>query len=348
MINKTEREKLYTGFGLFQLAFRAYIISFLRERAGDEWIGDFEKTLGKDQRRNWDKDLRRGLKPEELIDFHHFKSFAEEYKDLLKRDFPGKNQSLPTWLLEITEVRHKIAHHNGIEADEAAKIWIHLRTIAKFLGKNELEQEILDLEKSKNEMPLQVPIMEKAEVESPQIQPEVGKTKIETYLPKQRIDSVNSSPVETLDIVNCANADFRRTVFAHSVYLCPAKGGAYNHKPCKYLGIYWEKRVGAVSEIEAVIDVHSEEETKIYYINGNQNIEDYIARAKEKAFEIRPNNLPIRVFLLEKLYSTDFIKDSPGGMFGSKIYRNVEELEPANAEDLAKKLHGKNYSEFGL
>ncbi|MGI8640895.1 MAG: Swt1 family HEPN domain-containing protein [Pyrinomonadaceae bacterium] len=348
MINKTEREKLYTGFGLFQLAFRAYIISFLKERAGDEWLGDFVKTLGKDQRRNWDKDLRRGLKPEELIDFHHFKSFAEEYKDLLKTDFPGKNQSLPTWLLEITEVRHKIAHHNGIEADEAAKIWIHLRTIAKFLGKNELEQEILNLEKSKNEMQPQVPVLEKAEIKPPQPKPESEKTKIETYSPKQKVNSVNSSPLESLDIVNCANADFRRTVFAHNVYLCPAKSGPYNHKQCKYIGIYWEKRVGAVSEIEAVIDIYSESEATVYWINGNKNVEDYIARAKEKALLLRPNDLPIRVFLLENLHTTDFIKDSPNGMFGSKIYRNVEELEPANAEDLAKKLRGKSYSEFGL
>jgi hypothetical protein len=58
--------------------------------------------------------------------------------------------------------------------------------------------------------------------------------------------------------------------------------------------------------------------------------------------------LPIRVFLLENLYSTDYIKDSPGGMFGSKIYLSIENLEANNAEDLAKKLLGKKYSEFGL
>ncbi|MGI8469203.1 MAG: Swt1 family HEPN domain-containing protein [Pyrinomonadaceae bacterium] len=348
MINKIEREKLYTGLGLLQLAFRAYIISFLRERAGEQWLNDFVRTLGKEQRRNWDKDLRRGLKPEELIDFHHFQAFAEEYKDLLKRDFPGKNQSLPTWLREITEVRHKIAHHNGIEADEATKTWIHLRTIAKFLGKNELEQEILDLEKSKNEMQPQISISEKVEVKSQPSQLETEKTKIKSYLPKQIVNSVSSSPLEELDIVNCANGDFRKTVFAHNVYLCPAKGGAFKHKQCKYLGIYWEKKVGAVSEIEAVVDIHSESDAKLYWVNGSQNLEEYIARAKEKAFQLRPAHLPIRVFLLEKLYPTHFIKDSSGGMFGSKIYFNVEEQKPINAEDLAEKLHDKKYSEFNL
>ena len=348
MINKNERANLYTALGDFLIEFRSYLILFLKERAGNEWVKDFEKTLSKDQEKNWRKDLRKGIKPEELIDFQHLNSFSEEYKDVLKRDFPGKNQSLPTWLLEIATVRHKIAHHNGIDEDEAAKTWIHLRTIAKILGKTELEQELLKLESKKSDLQDQEKVPQ--ESKDNKVAEKINNTtsKSDTYFHNKPVNAASGSPPEILDIVNCGGDDFRRTVFSHNVYLCPAKGGAYTHKRCKYLGIYWAKHVGAVSEIEAVIDIHSENETSVYFINGNQNVEDYVARAKEKALELRPNDLPIRVFLLENLHSTNFIKDSSGGMFGSKIYLNLEEFNITDAHDLAKKLSGKKYSLLGL
>lgn len=348
MILKTEREKLYTAFGLFHSEFRSYVISFLKERAGNDWIRDFENTLSPAQRRNWERDLRRNLKPEDLIDFNHFQSFAEGYKELLKRDFPGKNQSLPTWLLEIAAVRNKLAHHNGIEEDEALQIWIYLRTIAKLLKKNELVEEILELERNKVEEKGKLTEVETLEDKRQTINGEVVQGKTDMFSSKSRIDPILSDSSETLDIVNCANADFRQTVFSHKVYLCPAKGGAYKHKQCKYLGVYWEKRVGAVGEIVVVVDVHSENEAKIYWVNGNENIEDYIAEAKEKALRLQPNNLPIRVFLLKNLNSTDFIKDSPGGMFGSKMYLNIEALNAKDAMEIAKQLNGKKWSEFNL
>lgn len=348
MILKTEREKLYTAFGLFQAEFRFFVISFLKERAGNDWIKDFENTLSPAQRRNWDKDLRRNINPEDLIDFNHFQSFAETYKELLKRDFPGKNQSLPTWLVEIAAVRNKLAHHNGIEEDEALQIWIYLRTIAKLLGKNDLVEEILELERNKVEEIPKHTELETIEDNRQPINNAIIQGKTEISSPKSRIDPMLSDSSETLDIVNCANAEFRQTVFSHEVYLCPAKGGAYKHKQCKYLGIYWEKRVGAVGEIVAVVDVHPENEAKIYWVNGNENVEDYIAEARKKALSLRSNDLPIRVFLLTNLHSTDFIKDSPGGMFGSKMYLNIEDLKAKDAMEIAKQLSGKKWSEFNL
>ncbi len=40
-----------------------------------------------------------------------------------------------------------------------------------------------------------------------------------------------------------------------SVYICPAVGGVYTHKRCKYFGMYRRKRVERVALIEAVVDV---------------------------------------------------------------------------------------------
>ncbi len=153
---------------------------------------------------------------------------------------------------------------------------------------------------------------------------------------------------ETIDIVNSAKSEFRQMIFSDNVYLCPAKGGQYAHKQCKYLGVYWEKRVGAIAEIEAVVDIQSEDEAEIYWDEGNETVEKYINLAKEKALLLRPNDLPIRVFLLKNLHETNFIKDSLGGMFGSKQYLNIEDLSVSDSKDLAKKLIGRKWSEFGL
>lgn len=331
-INQAEKDKLFKGLGLFREAFSSYIKILLVQKSGDRWIDDFIETLSPQQRENWTISVRKGAAPEKLIDFHHFKFFIIKNKDLVRGDFGNKTNDLPTWLGEIADVRHKIAHFDELDEDEVTKVWIHLRKIANAIGMTEVEQKIRDLEESKAE-------------ESPQPSPIEIKVR---QVAKQRFYPVQSNPSETLDIVNCANADFRQTVFSHNVYLCPAQGGAYKHKQCKYLGIYWDKRVGAVAEIEAVIDVHSEDEAFVYFINGNRKTEDYISRAKDKALQLRPNDLPVRVFLLDNLQSTDFIKDSPGGMFGSKIYLNIHDLDVNNAEDLGEKLDGKTYSEFGL
>ena len=150
---------------------------------------------------------------------------------------------------------------------------------------------------------------------------------------------------ETLDIVNCSG--LWQEVFAEEVYICPAEGGAFSHRQCKYFGAYFQKRVGAIGEIEAVVDVHSEDDAEIYWANGQQ-IEGYISRAKQKAIELRPNEFPIRIFLLKDLYSTEFVKDSKGGMQTSKMYLDVEDLNVSNVKELIEKLDGKNWSDFGL
>lgn len=151
---------------------------------------------------------------------------------------------------------------------------------------------------------------------------------------------------EILDIINCSEWWFE--VITHKVYTCPIEGSSYQHKNCKYFGLYRNKSVMAIGEIEAIIDVYSESKTEIYWINESQNTKDYITRAIEKAILLRSERLPQRIFLLGALAKTDFIKDSKGGMFGSKIYLNVKDLGVINSKELAVKLNGKKWSDFGL
>ncbi|HEY8396212.1 MAG TPA: Swt1 family HEPN domain-containing protein [Bacilli bacterium] len=333
IINQSEKTNLYNALAMFQNAFRSYIVETLKNNYGDNWLSKFKDSLSPQKLNNWEINLKNGSDPERSIDFQHFKSFALKNKDLIRNQFGNKTNDLPTWLGEILEVRNKIAHFDEISQDESMKAWIHLRTISRMLGEVELEQKILHLQTNKP------PEKALSQLDDP---------RSKNDLTKNKIHYSDSFPFNTLDIVNCAKAEFREMVLTHNVYLCPAKGGAYNHKQCKYLGVYWEKHVGAVGEIEAVVDVYSETEAQVYFINGDKSAENYIYRAKKKALELRPEERSLRVFLIENLYPTNFSKDSSGGMFGSKIYLNVENLNVKNSKELAAKLDGKRYSEFGL
>ena len=157
-INQTEKDNLYKGLGLFLEAFRPYLVSVLMRKPGTNWLREFEATLSPQQLANWQESIRNGAKPEDLIDFNHFKYFAIKNKDLLKADFGRKAAAVPNWLNEITEVRNKIAHYDkDIEADEATKAWIHMKTIASLLQMNELEDEIVKLREVKASEPKNTP-----------------------------------------------------------------------------------------------------------------------------------------------------------------------------------------------
>lgn len=264
-ISRTERHNLYKGLDLFLESFRPYIVSILIERFGSDWNKEFAKTLYSDQRENWQRKLSEGKIPDEIIDFQYFKGFAidKENQKVLKEDFKYETSSLATWCGEIYDARNGVAHFDStLEEDKAVKAWINLRTIARLIGNSELEQKLRDLQKDK----------------SAQIVKRVLKVKP---------NSIQHS-IETLDIVNCAG--LWQEVFADEVYFCPVEGSSYTHRQCKYFGVYFQKRVGAVGEIEAVVDVYAEDEAETYWVNGVQGDEEYIKKAKEKVDEFRSND----------------------------------------------------------
>ncbi len=320
-ISRTEKEKLYEGLGLFIESFRPYITSILIKRFGNDWNREFVRTLYSEQRESWERKLSEGKKPEEIIDFKHLKSFAidRENQNLLKEDFKYETGSLATWCGEIYDARNGVAHFDStLEEDKAVKAWINLRTIARIIGNNELERQLYNLQKN----------------DSTQV--------------AKRIEGVKSTftqhSTETLDIVNCAKS--WQEVFAEEVYLC-LTNSSFNHLQCKYFGVYFLKRVGAIGEIEAVIDVYENNRNEVYFINGNQNVEEYFSRARKKIMELRPNQFPHRVFLLKDLYTTEFIKDSENAMRENKTYLNIEDLKIKDAKELAEILNGRRWSEFG-
>jgi hypothetical protein len=152
-LNQTEKDNLGKGLGLFIEAFRPYIVSKLLPEAGDKWPGWFFECLSPAQKDNWNAGIKAGTKPEALIDFHHLKSFAIKYKDLLREDFEKKAGDLPNMLSAISDARHKFAHFQEIDQDEATLAWIHMKTISKTLKMSELESELDLLRSGKSEKP---------------------------------------------------------------------------------------------------------------------------------------------------------------------------------------------------
>jgi hypothetical protein len=156
---------------------------------------------------------------------------------------------------------------------------------------------------------------------------------------------------DALDIVNCAQYFYE--IEEGEAYLCPAEGGAYSHKPCRFFGLYRNKSVESVAEIEAVVDVSEEQKSDALIIRAEtlwtdspRSTRQHQKTAIERALRFRPDKLPIRVFILTNRTATDFIKDSSGGMQTSKMYLDVSSLHAKDARELAAKLAGKQWSEF--
>jgi hypothetical protein len=152
-----------------------------------------------------------------------------------------------------------------------------------------------------------------------------------------------------LDVINCAGIP--RDVLEGGVYMCPASNGAYSHRRSRYFGMYKNKRVSIVSEIEAIfdVDIHSDDldsKAKMKWINVEPHDKKILQqRAISTVEKYRPKAGVVRVFLLGTLYDTN-LKWDARQMQGSKIYFDIEHLDVSSAEELANKLATKVRSDF--
>lgn len=176
------------------------------------------------------------------------------------------------------------------------------------------------------------------------------------YLPKNLADAVSDlgeyfdeenllpSWKYRLDVVNC-RLSFD-SVFKYRIYTCPAKDGQYSHRRSLYFGMYRNKRVEQVALIEAVIDIESEEEFNLKWKNIEKSDYEFVKMARVRRNQYAESGYPVRVFLLSEVYSTDFVKVSPGGMQVSKQYFDISKLKVIDAADLARKLKGKTWENY--
>ena len=158
-----------------------------------------------------------------------------------------------------------------------------------------------------------------------------------------------------MDICNCSQKSAE--LIEAETYICRAEGGAYSHQRCEYLGMYWNKGVWKIAKIKGVVDIYaynSHVETcraEVLWNNelGNLLNEELIdlARKKFQMAYVDDTNWNGRVFVLDNLYDTEFIKESYGGMRG-KRYVKVGDDKDKSVEALAQRLRGKKWADFGI
>lgn len=172
-------------------------------------------------------------------------------------------------------------------------------------------------------------------------------------LPKNLADSISdfaayldemgllASWQSRLDVVNCAGSSHEQ--HTGNVYMCPATGGAYNHKRSKYFGLYKGKKVSHVALIQALVEISDDRTAKVLWKNCDIDNNNLKQRAREQHEKWRATRYPQLVFLLGPLCETAFFKDTPRGLRGTKIYFRVK---ADSAEELAEKLSDKKWSEW--
>jgi len=146
-----------------------------------------------------------------------------------------------------------------------------------------------------------------------------------------------------LDACNCAGK--REEQMEHGTYLCPASGGAYSHTRSRFFGAYWDKAVRLIADLRAIVVVDVDGGGSVQFANVDTPHDDLVQEALGKKAATRPDiDYAVRVFLLGPLHKTDFQKDTPRGMMGSKQYFDLDAYGLADVKDaaeLAERLRGK-------
>jgi len=164
-----------------------------------------------------------------------------------------------------------------------------------------------------------------------------------------------------LTVVNCGRSLY---TFEDRYYDCPDTGKSYSHQRARFLGPYAMKKVDQIYEIQAVValpmSAQGPDDVEMRYFNvraGSNALDkklelDYKKRAwalVQKDSELKKElttQWGMQIFLLGDPCKTDFVKDSSGGMMGSKQYFQDIAHDCKTAEDLARKLNGKVWSKF--
>ena len=156
-----------------------------------------------------------------------------------------------------------------------------------------------------------------------------------------------------LDVVNCVKS---MNEIKAGAYMCPNQGRSFSHKRARFLGTYQQKMVPSVHEIDALVTCEPDGKNyQLEWKNNQQSENKLIERAKIMIQKIDPLHVDdvqqtgLKFFLLGAGAQTAFIKDSPGGLRGAKVYFDgiAKTLKANTVTTLAQKLNGRKWSEFG-
>ena len=150
-LQQVQQDNLFKAFALFLEAFRPYVVEVISKEEGERWPARFIEALHPQQRENWNLGLRSGSTPESLIDYPHLKNFALKFRDLLREDFGRDINKLATRLETIYDIRNKLAHFQEISNDEYVETFINMKSIARAVRMDELEEELAGLQEARKE-----------------------------------------------------------------------------------------------------------------------------------------------------------------------------------------------------
>lgn len=132
----------------------------------------------------------------------------------------------------------------------------------------------------------------------------------------------------------------------HGLYFHPSDRGYSKHK---YIGIYANKSVRHIWEVDSVFDVnYSEGLLRRDSVQG-RNTNDYDRKIIEMISEVRTQcgyeiSTGYRFFCGAHVFNTDYVKSTPGGIQGARFV-NLKEIigNFSGAEEVAEKLKGKTW-----
>ncbi|RJG38779.1 hypothetical protein [Motilimonas pumila] len=149
----------------------------------------------------------------------------------------------------------------------------------------------------------------------------------------------------TMRVVPCGTSVLLN--LKYEMYFQPSDRGYSNHR---YLGIYKDKRVQAIWEIDHIIDVEvTDGKVKTVFVSGeptdkyDEKILNMISEAKnECGYDIHTGHR----FFCGNSYSTNFIKESSGGIMNARLF-NLKEYSNDwdNPASLAMALKDQSWKE---
>ena len=165
-----------------------------------------------------------------------------------------------------------------------------------------------------------------------------------------RMEGYLSGWQEWLDVVNCATYPDHFT--QSQIYTCPTTGRAYSHVRCKFLGLYKNKTVSHVALVRGVVQVPRSGEPHVDWVNDGTPEPELVDMARERVLSAwgEPPTEDLRAFILADVCSTNFEKETRGGMLGSKQYFDLSKLKPIprDSKELAKGLEGRAWAELAF
>lgn len=151
-----------------------------------------------------------------------------------------------------------------------------------------------------------------------------------------------------LDVVNCVSCIEE---INKGFYICPDVGRTYAHRRAMYFGAYKDKTVKYLCRIEAVASVSENMgKVEIKWNNGTMDEREIQEKARKYIQEHREDenrSKPMQVFILSNCKEVHFVKQSSGGLWGSKIYFENIAKDCQNIDELANIIDGQTWDKFG-